>query len=93
MTLPTQNETGGLRGFDASTPSKSRTRPCRNTSGCKNRPDGRIWFPCPLGVVMIDPAHIPVNRFAPPVHIDRIRANGKENRRTIMRFVPPGRAN
>jgi PAS domain S-box-containing protein len=40
---------------------------------------------------MIDPAHIPVNRFAPPVHIDRIRANGKEIGRNNHAVVPPGR--
>jgi PAS domain S-box-containing protein len=57
--------------------------------GCKTA-DGRIWFPCPLGVVMIDPAHIPVNRVAPPVHLDRIRANGKEVDPSGPVSVPPG---
>jgi PAS domain S-box-containing protein len=58
--------------------------------GCKTA-DGRIWFPCPLGVVMIDPAHIPVNRVAPPVHLDRIRANGAEFDPRGPVSVPPGR--
>jgi PAS domain S-box-containing protein len=58
--------------------------------GCKTA-DGRIWFPNPLGVVMIDPAYIPVNRVAPPAHIDRIRANGKEVSRGADAVVPPGR--
>jgi PAS domain S-box-containing protein len=57
--------------------------------GCKTA-DGRIWFPSPLGVVMIDPAHIPINRMAPPVHIDRIRANRKEFLQNEQAVVPPG---
>jgi PAS domain S-box-containing protein len=58
--------------------------------GCKTA-DGRIWFPSPLGVVMIDPAHIPVNRFAPQVHIERVRVNGKEVGRNDHAVVPPGK--
>src|ERR1051326_2887464 len=44
-------------------------------SGCKTR-DGRIWFPNPSGVVMIDPANIYTNSSAPPVHLERVRVNG-----------------
>jgi PAS domain S-box-containing protein len=57
--------------------------------GCKTA-DGRIWFPSPLGVVMVDPARIPVNRVTPPVGIDRVRANGKEVRTGAQTVVPPG---
>ncbi len=56
--------------------------------GCKTF-DGRIWFPGPRGVVMVDPAHIPINRAPPPVHISRVSAN----RRDIgldRAVVPPG---
>jgi signal transduction histidine kinase len=45
--------------------------------GCKTS-DGRIWFPGPRGVVMIDPANVLVNRAPPPVHIARVRANRRE---------------
>jgi signal transduction histidine kinase len=38
--------------------------------------DGRVWFPTSRGVVVIDPAHVPTNPTAPPVHLDRLRANG-----------------
>ncbi len=58
--------------------------------GCKT-PDGRIWFPSAKGVVMIDPAHIPTNRVAPPVHVDRILANGRELAGGKTVVVPPGR--
>lgn len=57
--------------------------------GCKSA-DGRIWFPSPLGVVVIDPARIPTNRIVPPVHIDRVRANGQEVVRGERIIVPPG---
>jgi PAS domain S-box-containing protein len=55
---------------------------------CKT-PDGRIWFPSANGVVEIDPAHISINKIAPPVHIDSIRANGIELARSKNIIVPP----
>jgi signal transduction histidine kinase/ligand-binding sensor domain-containing protein len=57
--------------------------------GCKTA-DGRIWFPTPQGAVAIDPAHIPVNPIAPPVHIERIRANSRELTTRGLQVVPPG---
>ena len=44
-------------------------------SGCKTK-DGRIWFPTPQGLVMIDPAHLALNRIAPAVHLERLRVDG-----------------
>jgi ligand-binding sensor domain-containing protein/signal transduction histidine kinase len=46
-------------------------------SGCKTH-DGRIWFPNPAGVVMIDPARIYTNASAPPVRLERIRVDGMD---------------
>jgi PAS domain S-box-containing protein len=43
--------------------------------GCKTA-DGKIWLPGPLGVVQIDPAHIPINPIPPPVYIEKILLNG-----------------
>jgi PAS domain S-box-containing protein len=43
--------------------------------GCRT-PDGRIWFPTPLGAVAIDPAHIPASTIVPPVRIQRIAVAG-----------------
>jgi PAS domain S-box-containing protein len=40
--------------------------------------DGRIWFPNPRGVVMIDPAHYFTNKIAPQVHIEKVYADGRE---------------
>jgi len=39
--------------------------------------DGRIWFVPFDGVSVIDPRHLPFNKVPPPVHIERITANGK----------------
>ena len=42
---------------------------------CKTS-DGKIWLPSPLGVVEIDPAHIPINPVPPQVHIEKVVLNG-----------------
>ena len=39
--------------------------------------DGKIWFPTPKGVVVVDPDNIKMNILAPPVHIERVLVNGK----------------
>jgi ligand-binding sensor domain-containing protein/signal transduction histidine kinase len=46
-------------------------------SGCRTT-DGRIWFPNPKGVVMIDPDRYFTNRIAPRVFIQQILVNGQE---------------
>jgi hypothetical protein len=43
-------------------------------SGAKSA-DGRLWFARLDGVGVIDPAHIPINRVPPPVHIEQIIAD------------------
>ncbi len=68
---------------------KSAGRTDQENSGCKTA-DGRIWFPSPWGVIRIDPAHVPTNRVAPPVHIDRVQANGHEFSPAESIIVPPG---
>ncbi|HXS68714.1 MAG TPA: two-component regulator propeller domain-containing protein [Candidatus Polarisedimenticolia bacterium] len=57
--------------------------------GCRSI-DGRIWFPGPSGVVMIDPANIPTNSLPPPVHIESMMADGKEFPLNKSIVVPPG---
>ena len=57
---------------------------------CKTS-DGRIWFPSANGVVMIDPAHIPINQVVPPVHIDLVKADGQSMARGEASTVPPGK--
>src|SRR4029077_8974288 len=39
--------------------------------------DGKLWFSRWDGVSVIDPRHIPVNKLAPPVHIEEIVVDGK----------------
>ncbi|MGP8198316.1 MAG: two-component regulator propeller domain-containing protein, partial [Limisphaerales bacterium] len=54
--------------------------------------DGRIWFPNPQGLAMIDPEHFFRNTVVPPVYIQQIRINGVEvqNRETIALPVGGG---
>ncbi|HEX4343770.1 MAG TPA: two-component regulator propeller domain-containing protein, partial [Verrucomicrobiae bacterium] len=59
--------------------------------GCKTA-DGRIWFPSPRGVIIIDPAHVPTNRIAPPVEIDSLQVNGKGFPTEGQVVVPPGKS-
>ncbi|HEV2988454.1 MAG TPA: two-component regulator propeller domain-containing protein [Candidatus Angelobacter sp.] len=40
-------------------------------------PDGKLWFLPWDGVSVIDPSHLSVNNFLPPVNIEQITANGK----------------
>ncbi len=62
----------------------------QENSGCRTL-DGRIWFPSSKGVVMIDPANIPTNKVAVPVHITRVRANGLDLAGSKAAVVQPGR--
>jgi PAS domain S-box-containing protein len=45
--------------------------------GCRSA-DGRIWFASPQGVIQIDPNHIVTNPVPPPVYIQKVFVNGKE---------------
>ncbi len=76
--------------FDGLESVKATGRTDQENSGCKTR-DGRIWFPCPWGVVMIDPKHIPTNAVPPPVHISRVLVNGREFNPAADLDVPPGK--
>ena len=49
----------------------------RDYSGCRT-PDGRIWFPCSKGVIIIDPARVPGDSPPSMVSIDRVRVNGQQ---------------
>ena len=62
--------------FDGLESVKFTDRTDQGFSGCKT-PDGRIWFPNPAGVVMVDPTHYFINRVPPRVHIESVRANGR----------------
>ena len=76
--------------FDGLDSVKTTDKTAQERVGCKTA-DGRIWFPGPLGVVMIDPAHVLTNPVAPPVHILRVLADGREVARNVNTVVPPGK--
>lgn len=48
-------------------------------SGCKTR-DGRVWFPTVMGLAVVDPKSILVNRLPPPVALEEVVVEGKERR-------------
>ncbi len=61
--------------FDGTDSLKTTERSDQGYFGCRSN-DGRIWFPSPAGVLMIDPAHFVTNAVAPQIWIDRIQAQG-----------------
>lgn len=67
--------------FDGLESVKFTGRAAQEAVACKTA-DGRLWFPSPQGVTMVDPAHMVSNTIAPSVHIEEIRINGvpMENR-------------
>jgi len=51
--------------------------------------DGKMWFQGLGGVSVIDPQHLPSNEITPPVHIERVTANGKTyDASNGLRFPP-----
>jgi signal transduction histidine kinase/ligand-binding sensor domain-containing protein len=53
-------------------------------------PDGKMWFQgFSGGVSVIDPQHLPSNKIPPPVHIERVTANGKTYDASSELRLPP----
>lgn len=51
--------------------------------------DGRLWFPEPDGVAVVDPRHLPYNRLPPPVEIESVLADQTSYRiRPALRLPP-----
>ena len=51
--------------------------------------DGKMWFQGSGGASVIDPQHLPSNKITPPVHIERVTANGKTyDASNGLRFPP-----
>lgn len=50
--------------------------------------DGRIWFLSGGGVQVLDPDHIVFNRLPPPVHIERLIADGKLYWQNVLDGAP-----
>jgi len=40
-------------------------------------PDGKLWFVIGDSIQVVDPSHLPYNNLPPPVHVERILADGK----------------
>jgi ligand-binding sensor domain-containing protein/signal transduction histidine kinase len=51
--------------------------------------DGRIWFVSGDGASVIDPADLPINELAPPVHLEEIKANDEMYNASNGLRLPP----
>ena len=63
--------------FDTSDGVRSLASPGHYHPQVAKTSDGRLWFLPWDGVSVIDPHHIPFNKIPPPVHIERMTADGK----------------
>ena len=50
---------------------------CTGPSGCKTS-DGRLWFPTPKGIVVVDPKKLGKNNLPPPVVIERVIVDNRD---------------
>ncbi len=55
----------------------------------KKSPDGKLWFAHNDGVSVVDPRNLRLNKVAPPVHIEQVRADGKAYDPTAGLRLPP----
>ena len=55
----------------------------------KKSPDGKLWFAHNDGVSVIDPRNLHLNKVAPPVHIEQVRADGRAYDPTAGLRLPP----
>ena len=55
----------------------------------KKSPDGKLWFAHNDGVSVIDPRNLRLNKVAPPVHIEQVRADGRVYDPTAGLRLPP----
>jgi signal transduction histidine kinase/CheY-like chemotaxis protein/HPt (histidine-containing phosphotransfer) domain-containing protein len=58
----------GMRTTECSIP--------ENQPGACLGPDGKLWFATRKGVVVVDPAHLPVNELKPPVIVEQMLVDG-----------------
>ncbi len=63
--------------FDSSDGVRSHLRAGGYSLRVAKSTDGKLWFLPFDGVSVIDPRHLPFNRFPPPVHIEQITADRK----------------
>jgi PAS domain S-box-containing protein len=78
--------------FDGLESVKFTDRTDQGFSACKTA-DGRIWFPNPRGVVMIDPARYFTNQVPPRVYVQKINVNGVDQPPGQMASLDPRQRN
>jgi signal transduction histidine kinase/CheY-like chemotaxis protein len=64
-----------------------------NTDAGVRSPDGALWFPGIGGVVRVDPTRIHANALKPPVHVERVAADGRSVDLSRAVSVNPGVTN
>jgi ligand-binding sensor domain-containing protein/signal transduction histidine kinase len=61
-----------------------------SSAGCRTA-DGRLWFPSIRGIVVVDPAHIPINTLPPKVWIEQMSVDATPMQLIDGMAVGPGR--
>ena len=61
----------------------ARVRPANTALVSLKSADGKLWFVTGEGIQVIDPRHLVVNRYPPPVHIEQVTADGKTKMRRM----------
>ena len=75
--------------FDSSDGVRSLADPGHYHPQVAKTPDGKMWFLPWDGVSVIDPHHLAINKLPPPVHIERITADGKTYEASQGQQLPP----
>lgn len=75
--------------FDSSDGVRVHASPGGFTPQVGKSPDGRLWFLPWDGVSVIDPRRLPFNPFPPPVHVERITADGQSYDASQELSLPP----
>jgi len=76
--------------FGASDGVTSRNSAGRYGPKVTKSPDGKLWFPAVDGVSVVDPQHLPFNKFPPPVYVRQISADGKKYDASPSLRLPAG---
>lgn len=72
--------------FGPSSGFQTTTRPHGTTPRAAKTTDGRLWFIAGDGIAVIDPRRIRANTVPPPVHVERVIADGK-----VVNLLPKAR--
>jgi len=75
--------------FDSSDGVISHSRTSTYSPRVAKSSDGKLWFLPYDGVSVVDPRHLPTNKLPPPVHVERVNADGKTYDASTGLRLPP----